>query len=78
MSLAETAYSLATLASAEVVTEQPCALRGGLARRVKVTRLPDATSALARVAAASRLTVQMEAGVATTQRYDPQMRLLLQ
>ncbi len=52
--LAETAYPLATLASADAVTEQPCALRDGLARRVTVTRLPDAVAALARVAAAAR------------------------
>lgn len=52
--LAETAYPLATLAAADAVLEQPCALRDGLARRVAVTRLPDAAAALTRVAGAAR------------------------
>lgn len=52
--LVDTSYPLATLASADTVKEQPCALRDGLARRVAVTRLPDAASAVARVAAAAR------------------------
>ncbi len=52
--LTETAYPLATLAAADSVVEQPCALRDGLARRVTVTRLPDVAAALARVAAAAR------------------------
>ncbi len=52
--LAGRSYPLATLVSADAVQEQPCALRDGLARRVAVTRLPDADHALARVAAAGR------------------------
>ena len=52
--LADRSYPLATLVSATTLAEQPCALREGLARRVEVTRLPDAAAALARVVAAAR------------------------
>ena len=52
--LSEASYPLATLASADAVLEQPCALREGLARQVAVTRLPDAAAAVVRVAAAAR------------------------
>ncbi len=52
--LSETAYPLATLAAADAVVERFCALRDGLARRVAVTRLPDAAAALARIATATR------------------------
>ena len=52
--LVKTDYPLATLAAVDSVVEQPCALRDGLARQVVVTRLPDATAALARVVAAAQ------------------------
>jgi CRISPR-associated endonuclease/helicase Cas3 len=42
-------YPLATLASGHGVGETPCAMRDGLARRVVVTRLPDAEQALGRI-----------------------------
>jgi CRISPR-associated endonuclease/helicase Cas3 len=51
--LVNTDYPLATLASAALVQEQPCAVRPGLARRVLVTRLPDAEAALQRIQAAA-------------------------
>lgn len=41
------AYPLATLASAEGLREEPCAVRPGLARDLPVRRLPDAAAALA-------------------------------
>lgn len=46
--LAEQAYPLATIAGANAVRETPCQPRSGLARRVPVTRLPDAMVAVAR------------------------------
>ncbi|WP_187830432.1 CRISPR-associated helicase Cas3' [Siccirubricoccus phaeus] len=52
--LTETAYPLATLASAAGAVEQPCAPRDGLPRRVAVTRLPDADAALERIIAAAK------------------------
>ncbi len=52
--LVEEAYPLATLASATTAVEAPCRVREGLARRVIVTRVPDAEAALARVLAAAR------------------------
>ena len=52
--LVETAYPLATLASADAVSERPCAIRDGLARQVTVTRLPTVAAALARIVAAER------------------------
>jgi CRISPR-associated endonuclease/helicase Cas3 len=47
-------YPLATLAAAGGIDETPCAVRDGLARRVVVTRLPDAAAALERIAEAAR------------------------
>lgn len=52
--LSETSYPLATLASADAVLEQPCDLRDGLARRMAVTRLPDAAAAVARIVVAAQ------------------------
>jgi CRISPR-associated endonuclease/helicase Cas3 len=52
--LARSDYPLATLASAEGVAEQPCAVRAGLPRRVAVARLADADAALARILAAEK------------------------
>jgi CRISPR-associated endonuclease/helicase Cas3 len=52
--LAAEQYPLTTLASAGGVTEQPCAMRPGLAtRRVEVGRLPDAATAFERIVAAA-------------------------
>jgi len=51
--LAETGYPLATLVGAATVTETPCAVRTGLARRVVVTRLEGAEAAAGRIAAAA-------------------------
>jgi CRISPR-associated endonuclease/helicase Cas3 len=45
-------YPLATLVAAEHVSETECGVRDGLARRVKVTRLDDAETAVERVVAA--------------------------
>ena len=39
----------ATLAGAAGITERPCAPRGGLPRRVAVTRLPDEAAEIARI-----------------------------
>jgi CRISPR-associated endonuclease/helicase Cas3 len=52
--LARDEYPLATLVAADAIDETPCAVRDGLARRVAVTRLPDADAALARIADAAR------------------------
>ena len=52
--LEQTAYPLATLAAADNVQEQPCAVRDGLPRRVTVTRLEDAEAAVARIVIAAR------------------------
>ncbi|PZW44788.1 CRISPR-associated Cas3 family helicase [Humitalea rosea] len=52
--LAQTAYPLATLVGADGVVEQPCDVRAGLARRVVVSRLPDAAAALERVLMAAK------------------------
>jgi CRISPR-associated endonuclease/helicase Cas3 len=49
--LAQPAYPLATIAGADAVIETPCQPRAGLPRRVSVTRLPDAESAVERIAA---------------------------
>lgn len=49
-----TAYPLVTLAAASGVTEQPCVMRDGLARTVRVTRVPNAGAAMARVVAGAR------------------------
>ena len=51
--LIETRYPLATLAGAELVREEPVAMRTGLARRVTVTRLDDAAAAVPRIVAAA-------------------------
>jgi CRISPR-associated endonuclease/helicase Cas3 len=51
--LAEQAYPLATIAGADGVVETPCQPRPGLPRRVNVTRLPDAETAVERIAAAA-------------------------
>jgi len=47
--LTATAYPLATVVTAETVVETPCEVRDGLARRVAVTRLPDAEAAVERI-----------------------------
>jgi CRISPR-associated endonuclease/helicase Cas3 len=52
VSLTEQAYPLATIAGADAVTETPCQARNGLPRRVTVTRLSDAATAVAHIAAA--------------------------
>ena len=52
--LVETGYPLATLVGAEAVSETPCAVRTGLARRVAVTRLDDPEAAIERILAAQQ------------------------
>jgi CRISPR-associated endonuclease/helicase Cas3 len=48
------AYPLATMVGYECAVETECAPREGLPRRVTVTRLPDASEAVERIAAAER------------------------
>ncbi len=49
-------YPLATLAGlSDAITEQPCAVRQGLARTVAITRLPDAVAALDRITRAAAM-----------------------
>jgi CRISPR-associated endonuclease/helicase Cas3 len=52
--LLDQAYPLATIAGADCVTETPCRPRSGLPRRVTITRLPDATAAVARIVPAAQ------------------------
>ncbi len=52
--LVETGYPLATLVGAEAVSETPCDVRTGLARRVAVTRLDDDGAAIERIVAAEQ------------------------
>lgn len=51
--LTGTAYPLTALIAQDDIDERPCAMRAGLARRVMVTRIDDATAALERVIAAA-------------------------
>ncbi len=53
VALTGTAYPLATIAGASGIIESPCAPRVGLPRRVSVTRLPDAATAVDRLVAAA-------------------------
>jgi CRISPR-associated endonuclease/helicase Cas3 len=48
------AYPLVTVVSDTTVTETPCGMRPGLARSVRVERVPDADGAIARIVAAAR------------------------
>lgn len=48
------AYPLVTVVSDTTMTEAPCAMRSGLARSVRVERVPDTDAAAARIVAAAR------------------------